>query len=180
MAIKIRRSGYLHKRKQIPNKRGVSKFFGRNVLIISLILFCLIFIIYFFLSFKASAWNNFQNLLIINSLENNDLSILSIDKKNDKISQLVVSGNTIFDASFNFGKYRVKNLYELDKSQKYHGNLLLTSVQKNTFAPVYMWTKHNLMDIKPNKFLKILSYLSDSSETNMSLTDRISLFLYLL
>ena len=136
----------------------------------------LIFILVFFL--KPNKFVGEDKFSIgIRGLDENIYLVL-IDSKNEKITKIVVPNNTQVEVAGGYGRWKVGSVWELGYNEKLEGQLLADTLFKNFGIPVHSWGDYRLLEIFEKNFIDIVKGIFVPLKTNLSFGDRAKLAIF--
>src|SRR3989344_5998140 len=172
MPIRNRKGYTKSKRIKSANKNKRRSFFKRVFLFI-LILFVLII----YLLLKPKNWENESKLIAVYPNTNGDVVVVVLDTLQEEITKVVIPGNTEVDVARQYGRWRLKSIWELGKNEKVGGKLLTETLVKSFKIPVTTWVDEKGSGLFSGNLLGLMSAFV-SKDTNLNLGDRIRIALF--
>lgn len=109
-----------------------------------------VFIAYFV--YKLSIIQKFSYVQMLNF---GDTEVVVYDPKKEKITRILIPGDTQLELSYNLGDYRLKNAWKLAETEDLEGVLITRTLVKNFSIPVYLYKIEGLSNLDIFKRVKI-------------------------
>lgn len=134
------------KRKQrvLKTKRSIGVIYIFSILI-------LILLIIFFV-FKLSTVQKFS---YVKKGNDGGAEVVVYDPKTESVTKVLIPGSTQLELSYNLGDYRLKNVWELAKSEGLDGVLVTRSLVKNFSIPLYLYKIDSVTNLDIFKRIKM-------------------------
>lgn len=140
------------------------------------VLFVFFVIVGFYFFGKKNYLSGLNNSLVFTDRDGN-IVVSIFDKKRKEITSVYIPSNTQLEVSRQLGSWKAKSIWELGINEKYDGKLLQETVIKNFHFPVNIWADEKASGFTSNNFIKILKAAFIPYKSNLSLGDRLNLFL---
>lgn len=145
----MRKKRYLEKKKSKDKTKALVISFLWALLLI--FVFTLIFLVY-----KLFNQERFEYL---RKSSDGGAEIVIIKPEDYKITIIKIDKDYELDTAKSYGKYKLGNLWTLAQKEGYGGELVVESVNKNIFSPLYFWEdgKNGNMTLTQKIFVKFVS-----------------------
>ncbi len=135
----------MRKYKRIEPKKNIN-------ILLKIILFIVLVVSIFIYKLETIDSYNY-----INKSKNGDTEVYVVNNKNDSYIKYVISKDTEFESSRNYGMYKNSSLWVLGEKEKIGGRLVAETLLKNMYLPVYLWKDGEKTNL--NFFQKIKSMI---------------------
>lgn len=131
-----------------------------------------------FFVMRTNKWNGKDKFSLVINNSDNSLSIVVFDPSLEEMYVLGVPGNTEIEVAGDYGLWKVKSLWLLDKQEGLHGQLIVRSITMAMKIPVYSWADeqaHGLVNpgLRPTIRALFANYKSD-----LSFADKLRLVMF--
>lgn len=134
----------------------------------------LIGIIYFFA--KPRFWDGKSKMSMVTG-DQREITVINFDPSLDQITAINIPGSTQVEVSRSLGTWRLGSVVKLGIDENLDGELLRETVVRNFSFPVVAWSDAHpdfYLDARLSKIINVFAPI----KTNLSLVDRIRLFLF--
>ncbi len=162
------RSRPAHKTKK-PRKR-------RLWFIVSLPLLAVSFAVFIVLS--SAYWDGEFNFTVLVGNKSGAVALYTFHEQSHSIVKVLIPGDTEVDVARNYGKLKIKNLWQLATNENIDGQLIQQTVTKSFMFPVEAWIADDEVSFFEGDFFDRLVALVSPVASNLTLGDKLRIFLY--
>lgn len=158
--------------KQNVKKLDRYKLFTRFALF-----FLVLLLLYSFVNSSTLFWNGKSKLSIVVD-EGNDVSVLTFDPANDSLTHIIIPGDTEVMVARELGRWRLKNVGKLGKSENLEGLLTAETLTKYFKFPTYAWASQEALGFYKGDLASRFSAVFSPYKTNLGMGDKFKLLYF--
>jgi len=137
----------------------------------------LIFALVVYLMTNNRFWVSGNKLTLVTT-QDSDVHVVVYDTEIEKITTIVIPGDTLVDVPRSLGSMRIKNVWQLGENEGIDGSLLAETVTKNFRIPVVVWAEEKANAFSTGNYISIVGAAFVPYKTNMNFADRFHLALF--
>lgn len=127
---------------------------------------------------KGERWDKTSKFSLVVQKQNGDIAISTFDNTAGSITTLLVPGDTEVVSARNFGKFRIKSVYKLGKSEGIGGKLLAETVTRYFRFPTNHWSEDMGAELASGNLLNLFKGITSPYSSNLSMATKLQLAIF--
>ncbi len=162
-----RRRKALRLKKTKPNKKIIYFF---------LFSFCLL--VFLFTALKPKNWNGEDKVSLVIKNSDQSISVVVFDPLLKEIYNIRIDPNTEIEVAGEYGKWKIKSIWQLGEQEGMGGELLSRSITLGLRMPVYLWADNVASGLVEPLSSNLLSSFFSRYKSNLSLGDKFKFLVF--
>ena len=130
---------------------------------------------FLFLRLQTRFWSGREKLSMAIPNPDGSVSVATFDPRLGTVNEIIIPANTQVSVASQLGTWKIKSVWQLGINEKKEGSLLVKTVSKNFYFPVYVWADSQSRGFVSGDFPALIKSLFGLYKTNLGVGDRLHL-----